>query len=144
MELYKGTFETSKARITSCAILLILKSGQRWSCCRNGCELGWYCCWMTLMGGTDWSFRSKCFFNQASGVHNYHMHLSGLWPCNLIHLLILIEWPNGNCILLKQVMPYVYCIHILYRKESITKTIPVSLCPCDSILLNTVATRINE
>jgi hypothetical protein len=43
--------------------------------------------WNDSYGRYVWSFRLACLYNQTSGIHNYQMHLSGLWPCNLIHLL---------------------------------------------------------
>ena len=44
------------------------------SCWRNGCELGWHCCGMSLMGSMGWSFRSTYLYNQASEIHNHQMH----------------------------------------------------------------------
>ena len=118
-------------------MLLILKSGQRWSCCRNGCELGLRCYGMTLMGGMGWSFWSHVSTIKRVETTTIICILvafvhatSSIYSGNL-----LIEWPNGSCILLKQLMPYVYYIHIHYKKELVTKTNPVSQCPCDSILL---------
>ncbi len=48
---------------------------------------------------------------------------------------LLIEWPNDNLLLLKQLMSYAICIHTLYRNRSVTKTLPVSYRPCDLIFL---------
>ena len=62
-------------------------------CCRDGCELGWHCCEMALLGGIGWSFRSTYLYNPTSRIRNYQMHLSGLWQCNRIHLLCQpIDW----------------------------------------------------
>jgi hypothetical protein len=42
---------------------------------------------MTVLGGIGWSFISTHLYTQTSGIYSYQMHLSGLWPCNLIHIL---------------------------------------------------------
>ena len=104
---------------------------QIWSalrCCRNGCELGWhwfgYLLWEILVGLSDHrlSTTKRVESTNIRCISMVFVHAT----LSICSGNLLVEWPNGSLIMLKQIIPYVTCIRTLYRKKAVTKTNPVS------------------
>jgi len=101
MKLYMETFETPMTRIynrsSPCSWFSNLASVLGYD--RDGCELGWQCLTMNRL-------QRFCLVESigislvANETSRQHVQLSGLWPCDLIHLLRqpnwLVGWPNSN------------------------------------------------
>jgi len=121
LELYKGPLR-SKERTISTFVFLILKYCQRWVVVVTDASLVDIVVELLIL---------FCLSNQhvstlkrvESTTITYMSEAFGHATLSIYSSSLLIEWPNDNDILLKQLMPYVTCIHTLCMIESLTKTI---------------------